>query len=78
MHGVITGSDAWRNLPLIWTEYGFATAARVLVALVSHRKTTFLEVVFNLPRCAIPALRPPAAVIPPGLARPVFPGPSWR
>jgi hypothetical protein len=57
MRGVITGRDALKNLPLICFEFGIGCAFRVLNAVLTGERTTFLEVVFKAPRAA--DLRPP-------------------
>lgn len=69
MQGVITGRDALRNLPLICSEFGFASAARVLAAVVWHRRTTFLEAVFDVHRGPACAARPSISPEPPCLRR---------
>lgn len=56
MRGIITGKDALLHLPLIATEFGLACAFRVLNAVLSGKKTTFLEVVFA-PPAAVPYRR---------------------
>jgi hypothetical protein len=45
MRGVITGRDVVANLALIWREFGAGCVVRCLVAFVSRRPTTFLDVV---------------------------------
>lgn len=47
MRGIITGRDALKHLHLIAWEFGFGCAYRVLEAVVTGKKTTFLEVVFD-------------------------------
>lgn len=45
MVGVITTRDVLANLALIRREFGVRCAVRAVVACVTHRKTTFLQVV---------------------------------
>ncbi len=47
MRGVITGRDALMNFHVIWLEFGVGCAFRVLNAVLTRKKTTFLEVVFK-------------------------------
>lgn len=49
MRGLITDREVFRNLPLIWREFGFGCFVRCVRALLRSRPTTFLEVVANLP-----------------------------
>ena len=44
MQGVITGKDVLKNLPLIWREFGTACAVKALRAVLTGKKTTFLDV----------------------------------
>jgi len=44
MQGTITGREVFRNLPLIWREFGAGCFFRCVRALLSSRPTTFLEV----------------------------------
>jgi hypothetical protein len=44
MQGVITGKDVLRNLPLIWREFGTRCAVKALRAIITGKKTTFLDV----------------------------------
>lgn len=44
MRGVITGRDVVSNLGLIWREFGTGCVFRCLVAFVTRRETTFLDV----------------------------------
>lgn len=44
MRGVITGRDVVANLGLIWREFGTACVMRCLLAFVTRRRTTFLNV----------------------------------
>ena len=43
MQGVITGKDVLRNLPLIWREFGTRCAVNALHAVLTGKKTTFLD-----------------------------------
>ena len=43
MQGVITGKDVLRNLPLIWREFGTRCAVTALHAVLTGKKTTFLD-----------------------------------
>lgn len=47
MRGVITGRDVVANLGLIWREFGAGCVVRCLVAFVTRRRTTFLDVAFS-------------------------------
>jgi hypothetical protein len=47
MRGLITEREVFRNLPLIWREFGFRCFIRCVRALLSSQPTTFLEVVAN-------------------------------
>jgi hypothetical protein len=49
MRGLITEREVFRNLPLIWREFGFRCLVRCVRALFRPEPTTFLEVVANLP-----------------------------
>lgn len=44
MRGVITSRDVLANLGLIWREFGAACVMRCMVACVTGRRTTFLDV----------------------------------
>ena len=44
MRGVITGKDVLRNLPLIWREFGTVCLVKALSAVLTGKKTTFLDV----------------------------------
>lgn len=44
MQGVITGRDVLLNLPLIWREFGSRCALSALRAVLTGKKTTFLDV----------------------------------
>ncbi len=44
MRGIITARDVFRNLPLIWREFGIRCLFRCVGALLSSQPTTFLEV----------------------------------
>lgn len=66
MRGVITGKDALMHLHLIAYEFGFACAFRVLGAVWSGRKTTFLEVVFDAPAPVAYRADDPALLCRPG------------
>ena len=44
MQGVITGRDVLKNLPLIWREFGTRCAVNALRAVLTGKKTTFLDV----------------------------------
>jgi hypothetical protein len=44
VEGIITSKDVIVHLPLIWKEYGTGCALRALKAVVTRRKTTFLDV----------------------------------
>ena len=44
MQGVITGKDVLKNLPLIWREFGTRCAVKALRAVLTGKKTTFLDV----------------------------------
>lgn len=44
MQGVITGKDVIKHLPLIWREFGTACAVKALRAVLTGKKTTFLDV----------------------------------
>ena len=58
MQGVITGKDVLKHLPLIWREFGTRCAVKALTAVLTGKKTTFLD-------CACPhggALQQPPAV----------------
>ena len=44
MQGVITGRDVLKNLPLIWREFGTRCAISALRAVLTGKKTTFLDV----------------------------------
>ena len=44
MQGVITGRDVIKNLPLIWREFGSRCAVKALRAVLTGKKTTFLDV----------------------------------
>lgn len=54
MKGVITSRDVATHLPLIWREFGSRCALRCVVALLTRRRTTFLELMYgarsHLPR----------------------------
>ncbi len=43
MQGVITSRDVVRHFPLIWREFGRGCAWRCVMALLTRRRTTFLE-----------------------------------
>jgi hypothetical protein len=43
MRGIITRGDVLRNFALIWREFGPACLWRCLRAVVSTKRTTFLE-----------------------------------
>lgn len=47
MQGVITSRDVASNLPLIWREFGSRCALRCIVALLTRRRTTFLELMYG-------------------------------
>lgn len=47
MVGVITTREVLSNLALIRREFGVKCAVRAVVACVTHRKTTFLQVVLG-------------------------------
>lgn len=47
MAGVITGREVVMNLGTLFREFGAKTSFRVLWALASGRKCTFLEVVME-------------------------------
>ncbi len=44
MQGVITGKDVLKHLPLIWREFGTRCAVKALRAVLTGKKTTFLDV----------------------------------
>ena len=44
MEGIITSRDVIAHLPLIWKEYGAGCALRAIKAVVTQKKTTFLDV----------------------------------
>jgi hypothetical protein len=44
MQGVITGKDVLKHLPLIWREFGTRCAISALRAVLTGKKTTFLDV----------------------------------
>ncbi len=44
MQGVITSRDVLRYLPLIWREFGPRCAMRCVHAVLTRKKTTFLDV----------------------------------
>jgi hypothetical protein len=50
MRGTITERDVFRNLLLIWREFGIRCLFRCVRALLSSRSTTFLEVAVKPPR----------------------------
>jgi len=45
MRGIITGRDVMGNVGIIYREFGARCLARCLWALVSGKRTTFLDVV---------------------------------
>jgi hypothetical protein len=44
MHGLITHREVLANLGLIWREFGSGCVVRCLFAVVTRRRTTFLDV----------------------------------
>ncbi|MFL5353239.1 hypothetical protein [Archangium sp.] len=48
MRGVITLRDVLANLGLVRREFGSACVVRCLLAALSRRRTTFLEVALRL------------------------------
>ena len=44
MQGVITSKDVLKHLPLIWREFGTRCAISALRAVLTGKKTTFLDV----------------------------------
>lgn len=44
MQGVITSRDVLKHLPLIWREFGTRCAMKALSAVLTGKKTTFLDV----------------------------------
>jgi hypothetical protein len=44
MQGVITSKDVLKHLPLIWREFGTRCAVKALGAVLTGKKTTFLDV----------------------------------
>ena len=44
MQGVITSKDVLKHLPLIWREFGTRCALSCLHAVLTGKKTTFLDV----------------------------------
>ena len=54
MKGVIGKREALLNLPLIWREFVPGCACRCVHALLTNKKTTFLEMTIRPPRPAKP------------------------
>lgn len=50
MRGVITERDIVVNLGLIWREFGAACMLRCVVAAVTRRPTTFLDLALRAPQ----------------------------
>jgi hypothetical protein len=44
MRGLITHREVLANFGLIWREFGLRCVARCLMAIVTRRRTTFLDV----------------------------------
>lgn len=49
MQGVITSKDVLKNLPLIWREFGTRCAVKALRAVLTGKRTTFLDVACSNP-----------------------------
>ncbi len=50
MRGLITEREVFRNLPLIWREFGFRCLVRCVRALFRSQPTTFLGGVAFIPQ----------------------------
>jgi hypothetical protein len=48
--GIITSRDVIANLPLIWKEFGTGCALRAIKAVVTQKRTTFLDVACDCER----------------------------
>jgi hypothetical protein len=59
IQGLITSKDLFLRGSLIVREFGIATWLRCCVFVLSGRRTTFLDLVFQVPEraTAVPALR---------------------
>jgi hypothetical protein len=57
MQGVITSKDILRHLPLILREFGPRCAVKVLRAVITGKRTTFLDVACG---CSGELPQPPA------------------